>query len=1835
MSLKPSNAGVYQINALNVDNLWINGVPFQQYINELVIEDQFEQAEITELKLLVQYLNTSGLNTEWIVDNNNKNQDLKTLITALQAKTQFTTEQLGAVANAYETFHRVLLGSSPAQGIRDITLQVAGGFEFVMQKDYGNPANNLYYLRNNGGVIQLFANEFLVESAVSMGTFGGSRDGNDYKIGGAMAKIRIGSVEDPIVGSGVPVPDVNFNDTTEIHIGKRTALKNTKTYLNGNIHTGESRLVDLAVSDVVTWQTAASWFSGFVLTGGLPYWLAWLGLSGTPNYRYSDVVKMANNYLTGSLTKNGSIETSNDLAFKALSIINTDLVSLSTPFDGILNRRVFQAFAIHGSHSIGTIWGATDIYTGTGYINLRNDGGVFDWAFKNAGNSNQLLIKNDDVELIQCNGTSGTNKLILGACCGDIQMITATTGIRANATKVLEVKGDKQVKIGSNSDGVVDDTYKVLIDAETHANGIKLVKGNNTLLLNPANVSSKSLTLQDNYVGSTTNTLYKNASNQLMWNGEKVGASPVGTSGGITYSIPVATNITNPAPTPTTIAMTTEYTSIPQRTITQTITTNNVFYIGRFDTPVMDKAANPFISGIQQFNVYTTWDSTNRAGQLTGKLNYRAASATLLYSKTYAAGTLSTATALLGGTPIPIPLGDYSITAPRSIWLGINITPTASQTCVVNGLLQVRIAGVWTTIVTTSNLISTAVNLSAQTITINNVNNIASGTAAPTHTAVRIALQAVNGTITQSLSGGGAELGAYTIEGSSISASYRTLLYDGSAYPITTPYSLTPVILEYDFACDPYEIADFNNSTLSADMYFQQPTGSTNNHNVVLYFNTGSLSHFHSTINAPPSVGGGTTIINTTAADLDHINSLATTMTTISAPTPTYYGIFSLVPNMYEARLYTDMFMTPDGKYTWAVGNNLDNTLNGIMSADNYGYNWNVHNTIDNFRTIAGTSNASSVWAVASGTNQANQFYNVIYKSDFTTNNVNYDWTSQPVITLDNFNTAALPQQIRVSADGKYQIITDYRANTNAKVYLSADSGVTWTTTNITPNHVTRCVGCAVNATGEIIYVCVDGLSTGQGGIYRSQDYGATWTRVLTAPASPHLRVSCDATGRFIAVGRGTNAQVSRNYGASWRIVIGTGNLSVSVSPDGQYCWLGQLDGTLAYSPDYMTQFLLANDVRPAGNTYVNQAHDVIVTSNKGAIVLAAGIAGAMNVYRQPAQEVRLLNESATIRVVPAANTAGAYSLEIKNVSAGRNNVQQSVVENQLAPVAGSGNTPPEDRLIAATTIVPRKASLYINAWQTITTISQTGTHQDAYISDTGRYVLTAMGVPNALTQYQLNLHRGYTDESPWVLVAPVKFWKSVCGSSIGNRMYAVSAKNSLGDFNNTLYTSIDYGTTWTLLNTTPAAFNTNNTIGQIRCCGVGRNVFISSGTSGVVYRSVDFGANWETITIGTGSGTIPSIHVNSVGQYVFAAVTNIGIFRSYDFGATFQQINSSTTQWLNIACSATAQFVVATRSGQTYAFSDDYGTTWAFGAENFVDAAISHAGNLVWFCRDNQVAYSDNNGLTIKATYTSNYNHQSIVMDTNGMFVFSPLNAGTGNNPVTIEALMLREPDHNVRNIAAGTGITLDNDLRGGFTINASAPASSSAVQFVSRMSWTGQTSQTLPTLDFINYDYEMIVEIQNVSTNAWIYLYWNGGGSGTFIGDMIYPANVNTYGSGTDIQVPYWINNGSDTYFIQVGSSLISADSRSVINRYRLRGISSTRFALNIMGRQQLYWHNNSTITSRGMPSAGTYLSSSVWYNAANNANWAPTAITFNGQGASAPVSVTWLRINKVSAT
>jgi hypothetical protein len=84
--MNTNNGGVTNIDVLSVGALYVNGQRLKDLITSLISQDAFEQVEIDEIKLLLQYLNTSGLSSEWILDNNNKNQDLKTSINLLNTR---------------------------------------------------------------------------------------------------------------------------------------------------------------------------------------------------------------------------------------------------------------------------------------------------------------------------------------------------------------------------------------------------------------------------------------------------------------------------------------------------------------------------------------------------------------------------------------------------------------------------------------------------------------------------------------------------------------------------------------------------------------------------------------------------------------------------------------------------------------------------------------------------------------------------------------------------------------------------------------------------------------------------------------------------------------------------------------------------------------------------------------------------------------------------------------------------------------------------------------------------------------------------------------------------------------------------------------------------------------------------------------------------------------------------------------------------------------------------------------------------------------------------------------------------------------------------------------------------------------------------------------------------------------------------------------------------------------------------------------------------------------------------------------------------------------------
>lgn len=1401
MSGRPNNAGIYNYDNLNAQNLFIKGKRFEDYITELVFEDQFEAGEIAELQLLLQYLNTSGLSSEWIVDNNNKNQDLKTLITALETKlanidtttltqssvlndanrnsvlktridsadgsistlndkTRFITESVVGSNTANPKTPNSLIVSTNTVGVDKSDLRLVSGLSVIRMK--GNKAteqNNNYednsiFISAPGQMITTSAhlNRIQASNKIEIGDIN-IQNSAAINIGGKGAQINIGAIDDPEVA-----PSAN----TVITIGKRATFRNTQTNLQGNVSTNEARLTDLSVTDVLTWGTAASWLSGFVFSG-VPYWLAWVGLSGIPNYRYSDVMKMANNYLTGGLTKNNSIETSNDLALKAITIVNTDLVSLSTPFDGLLNRLVFQAFAIHGSHSIGTIWGKVNMYCGSGEIELRNDGSVFDWAFKNAGNSNQLLIKNLDVDLIQCNGNGNDGKLTLGACNGNIDLITGSNGIRSNATKVMEIKSNKQVLIGSNS-AMVDNTYKVLVDATSHTNGIKVAKNSDALLLNPTNVSSKSLTLQDGYAGTTTKTLYTNANSDLMFDGQPVAVGSIAASGGgLTYVItaPSNTSITHANQVPTSLTMSSTYTSTPLRTATLSAYNVNTNYQIVSIVGAIPKAANPILSGTYELNQFVDY-AANITGSLYAKLYFTALPLNnVLLNKTYTSPAGSGNVFNISTAEIKVPMNDVVINITSVLFPSLFVGGTAMGTTTLT-LTAIDQTGTILHTFPAVNVLNqtTAGRLFIQSVAISDTTNI---------TSIRFSLTATN-QISQA-SAFNASNANYVIEGEYI----RMLLYDGT----TNPSALTPNAsllypLSIPLPSAPFVTTDYENPNITLEEWFIQPTGSTTNHSVALRFNDGGLSHVHTSIasisavptlssvmSAGNSVGsnalnmnsqnisnvatitantvtpqaitgwnvksltagngitasnngsGEWTITNTgipvtptiaqvlTAGNaagnqnLSGINTLtATTITptnitgwnvknivggtnivvsqsageyvisydgagsayeaspddyTITAVSaqraakPSWYGnTFYRNPAMAIANTCADVFMSSNGKIIAVVQRESGNDIQRpILYSTDYSVIYNTGGTSKNWISIAGTSTGDSLWAIQGLKNTINSNWpREIWRST----DQGATWTQRP--SPPDF-TNADPRRIRVSADGKFQLISDPRLNSLGKIYKSSDYGATWTSQNLTTLRSTA-FAVAMSATGQVQYVEVSGTSEGlhsnnnNGGVYRSTNYGATWAYVLSI--EPVGYISCDATGRIVALTTNFEVMTSRDYGITWKTITMAGATAVSVSPNGNIIWVGCINQTsttqLYFSDDYGLSFSVRNQA-PAGS-YISTSYISIATNNDGTIV-AGGGSGYFNVCRQNALLVADIVAGAGMSITTAGE--GFYTI--------------------------------------------------------------------------------------------------------------------------------------------------------------------------------------------------------------------------------------------------------------------------------------------------------------------------------------------------------------------------------------------------------------------------------------------------------------------------------------------------------------------------------------------------------------------------------------------------------------
>lgn len=173
---------------------------------------------------------------------------------------------------------------------------------------------------------------------------------------------------------------------------------------------------------------------------------------------------------------------------------------------------------------------------------------------------------------------------------------------------------------------------------------------------------------------------------------------------------------------------------------------------------------------------------------------------------------------------------------------------------------------------------------------------------------------------------------------------------------------------------------------------------------------------------------------------------------------------------------------------------------------------------------------------------------------------------------------------IATNSDGKYILVSaSYELTTSRRLLFSSDSGQTFTridgTSNL-PGGVPY--GChALDDTGQYQFT----IATG-GVIYRSTDYGSTWTSCYTNAGTSVI--DCDGTGRYVLANVTSGIAYSLDYGVNWTTsAIYGAPLAVSISNNGNYWIFGQNNNVngILMSTDYGSSWTVIRTVSESMST--------------------------------------------------------------------------------------------------------------------------------------------------------------------------------------------------------------------------------------------------------------------------------------------------------------------------------------------------------------------------------------------------------------------------------------------------------------------------------------------------------------------------------------------------------------------------------------------------------------------------------------------------------------------------
>jgi hypothetical protein len=171
-------------------------------------------------------------------------------------------------------------------------------------------------------------------------------------------------------------------------------------------------------------------------------------------------------------------------------------------------------------------------------------------------------------------------------------------------------------------------------------------------------------------------------------------------------------------------------------------------------------------------------------------------------------------------------------------------------------------------------------------------------------------------------------------------------------------------------------------------------------------------------------------------------------------------------------------------------------------------------------------------------------------------------------------------------------------------------------------------------------------------------------------------------------------------------------------------------------------------------------------------------------------------------------------------------------------------------------------------------------------------------------------------------LCAPNTTWNAIkCSSSSGQ--YCVA---TVADQSTTPFYSNNFGVTW-FASSLPLSTNYWSDV-AISSTGAVAYATIDFYRSNQIYKSTDYGATWQPLTVVKNSWY--SVTCDSTGQYAVAA-SDHGLFYSFNYGRNWTLANGTTYgTWFGLTSDSSGQYVAVIEGGENSIYlSEDYGVSW------------------------------------------------------------------------------------------------------------------------------------------------------------------------------------------------------------------------------------------------------------------------------------------------------------------